>query len=324
MTTAVEYVTRANTFMSRLQFVEAEQLFRKAVTLDSQNLGGLLGLARIALLQERADEGLALLDRIRCLRPNYAEALALTGMYWITKRQFDRAIQSLEQARAAGPALPIVHLNLGKCYSAIRQFGPAEASLREAIRLAPENCEAYNHLGYVQAETGRLNEGIHSMLRAIKIDRRYVKAYLAVGRLCERAGKTDLAIRLYRSGLRYNPNAFHLLERLSSVYASRLDFRSAFTAAIRILKKRKGVRGLPSGRNLRRGPSQIGDCGEGLSGCHLYEPSFVGGSLQPRRAIYECPADGSGAGTLRGRRLSQPESVRAAERDGLIRSDGRQ
>jgi tetratricopeptide (TPR) repeat protein len=77
------------------------------------------------------------------------------------------------------------------------------------------------------------------MLRAIKIDRRYVKAYLAVGRLCERAGKADLAIRLYRSGLRYNPNAFHLLERLSSVYASRLDFRSAFTAAIRILKKRK-------------------------------------------------------------------------------------
>lgn len=240
MKNAVEFVSEANTLMSRLKFPEAEACFRQAVALDPRNLGALLGLARIALLQERAEEAMPLLDRALSAHPEHPEALALIGMYWMAKASFDRAIETLERARAFGPALPLVHLHLGKCYSAVRRFGPAEESLRQSLCLTPFNCEAHTQLGLVQAETGRLKEAVDSLLAAIRIDPRYVKAYLEAGLLYERAGKTDHLVRLYRTGLRHNPGSLPLLERLASLHAARFEFRPAFAVAVRILRKRKG------------------------------------------------------------------------------------
>jgi tetratricopeptide (TPR) repeat protein len=204
---AAEHITRAKASMERLRFAEAEESFRKAEALDNRNLEALLGLARIALLQERAGDGLAILDRIFALRPEHPEALALRGLYWVAKGDFGSAIQSLEQARTKDGANPMIHLNLGKCYLAAGRPGPAEESLRAAIRLSP--------------------------------GQRYVQAWLALGSMYERTGRLDLAVGVYRSALRRDPSAVPLLERLASVLAAVMDFRCAAAVTARILKKRK-------------------------------------------------------------------------------------
>lgn len=220
---------------------DAEQGFRKALNIDPRNIPALMGLARLALLHGRSDEALALLQRVQAVEPAHPEGLALTGVYWMTKGDFERAVAALEQAKASNPAFPMIHFNLGKAYAGAGRMQAAEGALREAIRLAPDHTDAWCELGNVQANSGRLRDAIHSLLRSIRANRRNVRAYLAVGALYERAGKTALMLRLYRSGLRHNPDAIPLLERIASLHAARFEFRQALAVALQILKRRNGA-----------------------------------------------------------------------------------
>jgi tetratricopeptide (TPR) repeat protein len=238
VTTSIELVTRANGLLGSLQFFEAGQCFQKAIALDPHSVSALVGLGRLALLTQRVDEALGLLDRALSLQPDCAEALAVKGIYWMQQTEFDRAIDILEQAKASDPNLAMVYFNLGKGYRERGRFPRAEENFRKAIELNPHHFEAYCQLSYVQIQTGRLKDSIHSMLRAIRINPRYVKGYLILGSLYEHAGKWDLVTRLYRSGIRQNPDAFPLRERLCSLYALKGDFPSAFQEALEIVNTR--------------------------------------------------------------------------------------
>ena len=154
------------------------------------------------------------------------------------KNEMARAIEVLEQAKVADPRLQMIFFNLGRSYQRIGNFPRAEENFRKAIEMNPDHFEAHSELGSVQAQTGRLEEGVYSILRAIRINRHFVKGYLAAGLLHEQAGKGDAAIRLYRSGLRHTPTAYPLRERLCVLYALKTDFRSAFAEALRIVKRR--------------------------------------------------------------------------------------
>jgi tetratricopeptide (TPR) repeat protein len=133
----------------------------------------------------------------------------------------------------------MVHFNLGKSYSEIGQFEKAEQEFRKTIEINPDHFEAHSQLSYVQMQTRRTEEGIRSMLESIRINPLYVKGYLVIGALYEKAGKGELVIRLYKQGLRHNPNAFALRERLCALYALKLDFRSAYVEALELVKRKR-------------------------------------------------------------------------------------
>jgi tetratricopeptide (TPR) repeat protein len=238
VTTSLELITRAKGLLSRLQFAEAEECYQKAIALDSRSTAALVGLGRLALLNQRADDALPLLDWALLLQPDCAEALAVKGICWMQQKEFDRAIEVLEQAKVLDPNLRMVYFNLGRSYCELGQFPDAEENLLKAIEMNPEHFEAYSRLGYAQIRSGRLKDGIHSMLKATRINPRYITGYLVLGELYERAGKRDLGIRLYHSGIQRNPRAFPLRERLCSLYALNRDFPSAFQEALEIVNCR--------------------------------------------------------------------------------------
>ena len=239
MTTLAECLVKGNNLIGRLQFSEAEQLFKKALELDPRSVVALVGLGRLALMRKQPSEALQLLDRALSIHPRHAEALAVKGIFFMETEEFGPAIEFLEQAKASDPNLQMVYFNLGKSYCEVGQFAKAEQSLRKALEMNRDHFEAYSQLSYIQIQTGRMKEGIHSMLRAIRINPLYVKGYLILGSLYENAGKGELVLRLYRNGLRHNPNAFPLRERLCSLYALKLDFHAAYVEALEIAKRRK-------------------------------------------------------------------------------------
>ena len=238
MTTSLELVTRANGLLSRLQFSEAEECLRKAIAMDCRSTAALVGLGRLALLMRCVDDALPPIDRALLLQPDCAEALAVKGICWMQRKEYDRAIEFLERAKVSDPNLAMVYLHLGKSYCELGQFSAAEENLLKAIAMNPDPYEAYGQLGYAQIRTGRVADGIRSMLKAIRINPRYIKAYLVLGELYGRAGKRDLVIRLYHAAVRQNLAAFFLRERLCSLYALNHDFRAAFQEALQIVNRR--------------------------------------------------------------------------------------
>lgn len=190
--------------MSNLHFSDAEQCLRSAIALEPNCVPALIGLGRLALLDRRSGDALPLLDQALSLHSDCAEALALEGVYWMQRNELERAVEFLERAKAADPNLAMVYFNLGKSYSGLGQFGPAEENLLKAIRMSPDHLQAYSHLSFVQAQTGRLKDSIHSMLHAIGI-------------------KPHDTLR----------------ERLCSLYALNRDFASAFQEALQIATTRR-------------------------------------------------------------------------------------
>src|SRR5215471_12517906 len=208
------------------------------MVVDPGSVPALLGLARVALVGRRLDEALDWLDRALTIQPGCAEAAALKGLYWMQQQQFEKAIELLEHARTRDSDLAMVYFNLGKCYCEIRQFGPAETSLRKAIELRPGHFDAYGQLSHIEIETGRLKDGANSMRRAIQVNPRYLHGYFVLGSLSERAGKPEHAIRLFCAAIQQDPGGFPLRERLCLLYAAAGDFASAFQEALDIAKRR--------------------------------------------------------------------------------------
>jgi tetratricopeptide (TPR) repeat protein len=238
---SAELIKQGQDLMRTLQLPEAERAFQKALNLDASSVGALVWLGRIAMIQNQNDEAMQFFDHALVMQPNSAETIALKAVHFMKSEQFDRAIELLEQAKSADPNLEMIYFNLGKCYQEIGEFRKAEEALRKTILLDPSHFQAYAQLSKVLAQTERMNEGIQAMLKAIRINPLYLKGYLVIGNLYKKAGKDDLVIRLYRSGLRYNPNAVPLREELCAIYISKRDFRNASRQALEIIRIRNGA-----------------------------------------------------------------------------------
>ena len=233
-----EYPIKKRDRSEQLQFFKHEEALKKALQLDPASEEALVGLARLALMKKEGDVALQLLQRVLKLHPNHAEALALKGILFMDREEFQQAIEFLERARSADSNLAMVYFNLGRSYCEIGQLPAPEEFLQKALDMNPDHFQALSQLSYIQIETGRVEEGIQSMLQAIRINPLYLKGYLILGSLYENAGKGELMLRLYRCGLRHNPNAFPLRERLCSLYALKMDFRSAYVEALEIVRRR--------------------------------------------------------------------------------------
>lgn len=238
MTNVVKLLAVGNEQMRKLQFAEAEKSFRKAIELDSRSADALAALARLALMKKESEKARELLDRALSFHPHNALALAVKGIYFMDAEDFDQAIEVLERAKSSDPKLQMAYFNLGTSYSEIGQFEKAEQAFRTLVEMDPKHFEAHSQLSHVQLQTGRMEEGIRSMLRAIRINPLFIKGYLILGSLYENAGKGELMLRLYRHGLKHNPGALPLRERLCALYALKLDFLAAYKEALEIVRRR--------------------------------------------------------------------------------------
>ncbi len=119
------------TIMSR-----AEELAKKALSLNSSEVRAHIILGRVYIFDRRYDLAEAEIDRAIAVNPNDAQALAGRGNIFMWLGRTDAAIDALEQAQGIDPALnPLDRFALGLAYylkqrytSAIEQ---AELNLRE-------------------------------------------------------------------------------------------------------------------------------------------------------------------------------------------------
>jgi tetratricopeptide (TPR) repeat protein len=239
---STQLIEEGKHLMTKLQFHEAEERFQKALQEDPRSADALVWLGRLALMRDQKDEGVKLIDQALDVQPRNAEALAMKGVYFMQKEDWEHAVEMLEKAKDADPNLEMTYYNLGKSYRKLRQYQLAEMNVRIAIERNAKHFQAHSELSNILGQTGRIKEGIEEMVAAIRINPLYLKGYLVLGTLYQRAGKGNLAIALYKEGLKHNPNAIVLREELCNLFALQLNFRAAMAEALEIVKRRSDYR----------------------------------------------------------------------------------
>jgi len=139
-------------------------------------------LRRLSLLQQAVDGN-----------PAFVEAQLKLGITWRVVGEYSKAETVLKIARNLDPKSAVVNRELGVCYS--KQMKPALASdcLREAVRLAPKDAEAWSNLGGALRRLAKtlspgpfdrktLEEARHSYEQAFVLERYDLYAALNVAR----------------------------------------------------------------------------------------------------------------------------------------------
>ncbi len=159
-------------------------------------------------LQDQPDEAKKLLETVADRAPNDLAPLDALGNIMRARKRYDDAIDYYTRA------LKIIgkpekrhwtfYYSRGTCYERTKQWDKAEADLKKALKLSPDQPLALNYLGYSWIDQGRnLREGLKLIKKAVSLkpDDGYIVdslgwAYYRLGRYSDAVGQLERAVEL--------------------------------------------------------------------------------------------------------------------------------
>lgn len=132
------------------------------------------------------------------VKPQSAE-LFTQSLQALRSSDYVQAENLLSKITKIQPELSGPWLNLGQVYLAGERTDSARHAFEQAIEANPTNCAAYNQLGVLARQEGRLLEAEGSYLACIDRDPTFPQVYLNLGILYEvYLGKLPQALEAYR------------------------------------------------------------------------------------------------------------------------------
>ena len=149
------WISYINLLINKKEFVEAEENFRKAITIIPNspviynNLGGIL------YTLHRLEESEKSYKKAIKLKPDYAQPYNNLGVVLYELGKMEESEKSYKKAIKLKPDYIEAHSNLAAVLSEIGKLELAEASCKKAILLNQAFYKVYCTLGYVQKEMGK-------------------------------------------------------------------------------------------------------------------------------------------------------------------------
>ncbi len=118
------------------------------------------------------------------------------GRVLFEQKQYQRAAQWLGRALKIDPGLSASHYWLGNTLRLLGEAKAAEASFKEAIRLAPGQARAHVSLAYLYREEGLRNEAAEAMLGLAKITPDNIATMKKIGKFLADINRLDMAEKI--------------------------------------------------------------------------------------------------------------------------------
>lgn len=185
----------------------AQALLPYTLPLDEDLLradGELLAQDAIQLAQfQQFDEALARAQLAAQLLPNDPNVLALLGNLYLQVREpeLDKAIDSLERAKALEPDNPLILFNLGTAYFSEDSYWQAARAIEAGLKLSPDNPNALFDLGNVYYKLDRFDEAIAQYEKAANSDDGMWPAVNNIGLVMYEDGNVEGAIAQWQEAL---------------------------------------------------------------------------------------------------------------------------
>ncbi len=239
---------------------EAVESYRRALSMDPQNLPALQRID--GAMSEQADpaEVIALYEAFLKHSPDSAEAHYDLGRLQQRIGNLSNAVRYYRKAITLQPTCFEFHFNLAAMLFQSGQFADAAASYRQAILLRPEDAEAHYSLGVVlqalkdenavacyrkaialqpvcfefhfnlaavQFQSGQFADAAASYRQAILLRPEDAEAHYSLGVVLQTLKDENAAMQAYISALRINPDYPQALSNLGALCVDRDDPKTA-------------------------------------------------------------------------------------------------
>ena len=189
---------------------EAEAGYRAFAAQNTKDPLRVLALAGFLGRQNRVEEGLALCEQALKTCPvepvaTISVAILAAGKN-VTDAQQQRVESWLVDALRRQPNSTPIRMSLASLRTMERRYDETESTYREVLASDPNNIEALNNLSWLLAfETGKEQEAIELINRAIEIVGSDSTLFDTRSVVCLKQGKPDLALQDLRAGDRSQP-----------------------------------------------------------------------------------------------------------------------
>ncbi|MDJ0869998.1 MAG: tetratricopeptide repeat protein [Myxococcota bacterium] len=176
-----------------------------AIPLDERDAEVHFALGRIDMMQRKPEFAREKLIQALEQRPNHPEILESLLNVEAQLGQIDQSLARIEQAAAEEPDNPkLVRLH-GIALLFSGKGSLAEAKLRRAIDLDPNDIASYQALARYLISSRRFSESIETYKRAVDSRPDFAPLRFTLGTLYEVSGDRELAIEQYEEAVRLNP-----------------------------------------------------------------------------------------------------------------------
>jgi tetratricopeptide (TPR) repeat protein len=164
-----QWCARGSQLQAAGQFEQADELFRRALEIDSNCPAAYFGFGYGLLLNEKNEEAAAYYEQGLLIDDTDATAWNNLGSAYTALEEYEEAIACYESALQIDAANAKAHFNLGNVYKDIGQAAEASACYRRALYVEPELAEAHINLGVVLQHLGRLEDALACHERAVEL-----------------------------------------------------------------------------------------------------------------------------------------------------------
>ncbi len=193
-----------------------------------------------------AQQAKQLLEQVASLDPDWARPLALIGQYhfdqwrlWGEGRDdnLEAAIRYSEMALEKDPGFPEPHVVAAQAHQFLRQFERARKHADQALALNPNEAATLANLGALFRYTGRGQEAVELLERAIRLDPFHPPTYLEyLGHAYYLVGRHEDCLAAAERGLALNPSFIALHVVITRCYEGLGNEEKAKQAGKRILE----------------------------------------------------------------------------------------
>jgi tetratricopeptide (TPR) repeat protein len=188
------YVELADAWLTHGNSQKAIPLYQEAVRRKPDSLAGMLGLGRALEKAGQLAPAAEALRRATQATPDDAVSWRELGQIHVKQGKQTEAVAALEKSLQLDSEPPEGHYALGLAWS---QPGGdparAEASFREAIRLAPDYPEAHMNLAILLFQSRRVDEAEYHFQRALRYRPNYALAHLNYALMLQKLNRTSEA-----------------------------------------------------------------------------------------------------------------------------------
>jgi len=172
---------------------------------------------------DRTDEAQSHLEKLISQRPGDLEAITALGNILRGRKKFaecgDVYAKGVAQIEQPGKPNWLIFYFRGICYERSKQWQKAEADLKKALELFPDQPDVLNYLGYSWVDQGiNLDDGMAMIRRAV--DQRPDSGYIvdSLGWAYFRIGKYDEAVKYLERAVELKPEDPTINDHLGDAY----------------------------------------------------------------------------------------------------------
>lgn len=157
-----------------------------------------------------------------------AVANAKLAMQFVKRQEFEFAVPLFKKAIEKDQAYIFAYVELAKIHVMEGNNAEAEAVLRKAVSVSPDDPAALSELGHLLSKTGKSKEAIETLRKAAKHDS-YTPAYYYLAYALARDGQTAEAFRTFEKALSLNPFDPKIYRLRAEVYEKDKKLKEAST-----------------------------------------------------------------------------------------------